>query len=88
MTCSFLVLVFGAKTAPNFEMSRLLKRIDDRVRQSLRLAPQLWAQIDTARASRAGSVSRNTWITEAILEKITREQGEPAITGLGEGRRA
>jgi hypothetical protein len=83
-----LVLVFGAKLAPNYKMSHLSKHIDDRTRQSLRLAPQLWAQIDLDRALRAGNVSRNTWITEAILEKIAREQQEPVMTGLGEGQRA
>jgi hypothetical protein len=31
-----------------------------------------------ARLRRAGSISRNTWITEAIAEKLAREQG----TGL------
>ena len=30
--------------------------------------------MDTARLRRAGSVSRNTWITEAIAEKLAREQ--------------
>jgi len=59
-------------------MSRLpvIKHIDDRTRQSLRLAPELWTAIDVARSARAGNVSRNTWITEAILEKITRERAE------------
>jgi hypothetical protein len=27
-----------------------------------------------ARLRRAGSISRNTWITEAIAEKLAREQ--------------
>jgi hypothetical protein len=45
-----------------------------RLRQSLRLDPQVWEKIDRERGKRAGSVSRNTWITEAILEKLTREQ--------------
>ena len=42
----------------------------ERPRQSLRLDPEIWEQIDLERAKRAGSVSRNTWITEAILEKL------------------
>lgn len=47
---------------------------EGRIRQSLRLDPQLWEKIDRERGRRAGSVSRNTWITEAIFEKLKREQ--------------
>jgi hypothetical protein len=49
-------------------------KLDDRGRQSLRLDPGVWAAIDIARLRRAGSISRNTWITEAIAEKLAREQ--------------
>jgi hypothetical protein len=49
-------------------------RPDDRGRQSLRLGPEVWTAIDMARLRRAGSISRNTWITEAIAEKLAREQ--------------
>lgn len=64
------------------------KPIEDRARQSLRLAPRVWAAIDVARAQRAGNVSRNTWITEAIMEKIAREKTEPDMSSSGDGRRA
>jgi metal-responsive CopG/Arc/MetJ family transcriptional regulator len=47
---------------------------DDRPRQSIRLRPEMWGAIDDARAKRPGVVSRNTWIAEAILEKLAREQ--------------
>ena len=47
---------------------------DDRARQSLRLDPEVWTAIDAVRLRRAGSISRNTWITEAIAEKLAREQ--------------
>jgi hypothetical protein len=47
-----------------------------RVRQSLRLDPDLWEKIDRERGRRAGSVSRNTWITEAILEKLSRDRDD------------
>jgi len=33
----------------------------------------MFEAIDSARARRIGSVSRNTWITEAIQEKLNRE---------------
>lgn len=42
----------------------------ERPRLNLRLDPEIWEHIDRERAKRAGSVSRNTWITEAILEKL------------------
>ena len=34
--------------------------------------------IDMSRLRRAGSISRNTWITEAIAEKLAREQNNDA----------
>ncbi|KWN68479.1 hypothetical protein WT90_26125 [Burkholderia stagnalis] len=43
-----------------------------RHRQSLRLDDATWAAIDAARSRRPGNVSRNTWITEAITEKLQR----------------
>lgn len=46
---------------------------NNRTRQSLRLDPGLYAGIDRARLKRPGNVSRNTWITEAIQEKLERE---------------
>src|ERR1700693_3371627 len=49
-------------------------KLDDRGRQTLRLDPEVWPAIDRARLRRAGSISRNTWITEAIAEKLAREQ--------------
>ena len=49
-------------------------KLDDRGRQSLRLEPEVWNAIDMARLRRAGSISRNTWNTEAIAEKLAREQ--------------
>jgi hypothetical protein len=48
--------------------------LEKRLRQSLRLAPQVWEKIDRERGRRAGNVSHNTWITEAILENLAREQ--------------
>jgi hypothetical protein len=49
---------------------------EGRLRQSLRLDPGLWEKIDRERGRRAGSVSGNTWITEAILEKLSREEDD------------
>lgn len=46
---------------------------EDRPRQSLRLEQPIWTAIDKARLRRPGNISRNTWITEAIEEKLARE---------------
>lgn len=43
-------------------------------RINLRLAGETFAAIDTACATRPGNVSRNTWIAEAIEEKLGRER--------------
>lgn len=42
-------------------------------RINLRLPSNMFAAIDSARRARPGNVSRNTWITEAIEEKLARE---------------
>jgi len=57
----------------------------DKGRQSLRLDAQVWTAIDTARLRRTGSISRNTWITEAIAEKLTREQNNDASRRMAGG---
>ena len=73
--CSPNVLDYGATKAPNRAMAMLAPKPDDRSRQNLRLDPRIWTAIDRARMKRAGNISRNTWITEAIEEKLTREEG-------------
>lgn len=50
-------------------------------RINLRLASALFAKIDAARAARPGNVSRNTWITEAIEEKLARETAPLLVAG-------
>jgi hypothetical protein len=42
-------------------------------RINLRLAADTFAEIDAACAARPGHVSRNTWIAEAVQEKLARE---------------
>jgi predicted HicB family RNase H-like nuclease len=48
-------------------------------RLNLRLPGETFEAIDAARQARPGNISRNTWITEAVEEKLTRErdQGDP-----------
>jgi len=47
-------------------------------RINLRLAAETFADIDAACSARAGNVSRNTWIAEAVQEKLAREPMAPA----------
>lgn len=42
-------------------------------RINLRLAAETFADIDAACAARPGNVSRNTWIAEAVQEKLALE---------------
>ena len=42
-------------------------------RINLRLSAETFDTIDASRAARPGNISRNTWITEAIEEKLARE---------------
>ncbi len=71
-----MYLILAPKRRQNRIMRQTAPLHGDRTRQNLRLDPALGAAIDRARLKRAGNVSRNTWITEAILEKLSRE--EPA----------
>lgn len=43
-------------------------------RINLRLAAETFEAIDAARLVRPGNISRNTWITEAVEEKLARER--------------
>lgn len=55
-------------------MKAVQKETDPRcmARMTLRLSPEMLSVIDDDRASRPGSISRNTWIIEAIAEKLAR----------------
>jgi hypothetical protein len=55
--------------------------VKDKNRINLRLSPEIFAAIDDDRACRPGSISRNTWITEAIQEKLLREGGRLKTQG-------
>jgi hypothetical protein len=60
----------GAIMAPMSSDSKSTEGLD---RINLRLPKTLFNAIDAARARRAGRVSRNTWIAEAVQEKLARE---------------
>jgi predicted HicB family RNase H-like nuclease len=49
-------------------------------RINLRLEGETFAAIDAACAARPGNVSRNTWIAEAVEEKLARERNPVAAT--------
>ena len=61
--------------------SDTLRAID---RINLRLAPETFAAIDEACALRPGNVSRNTWIAEAVQERLART---PVAAASPAGRR-
>lgn len=48
-------------------------RVVDLSRINLRLPEAVFRSIDHSRSKRFGTVSRNTWITEAIQEKLLRD---------------
>ena len=54
-------------------------------RINLRLAGDTFAEIDAACTARPGNISRNTWIAEAIKEKLARD-GTGALPQAGERR--
>jgi hypothetical protein len=52
-------------------------------RINLRLPAEIFEAIDATRGARPGNVSRNTWISEAIEEKLARERGETGEIKVG-----
>jgi metal-responsive CopG/Arc/MetJ family transcriptional regulator len=68
-------------------MNNIAKTHKNRDRTSLRLNAELIARIDKARIKRIGVVSRNTWIEEAIQEKLAREiENSTELTQSAQGR--
>lgn len=59
--------------------------VRDLDRINLRLPGETFEAIDSCRAARPGTVSRNTWITEAIAEKLERDAS--AADSVVESRR-
>jgi len=67
-------------------MSAALKQSENRSRANLRLDANIWEAIDQARNRRAGFISRNTWVMEAVLEKLAREQPNNGLNERTRGR--
>jgi len=51
----------------------------------MRLPAEMVEAIDAECSRRAGNVSRNTWITEAVQEKLARNGVAGQSTSAGEG---
>lgn len=69
-------------------MNSTRANISDLDRINLRLSSETFQAIDEARAGRPGRVSRNTWIAEAIEEKLGREADSPPLASLGRASNA
>lgn len=52
-------------------------------RINLRLSAETFDAIDSSRQARPGNISRNTWISEAIEEKLRRDS---AVAAVGSGQ--
>ncbi len=60
-------------------------KLDAKGRKNLRLDPEVWRAIDTARRHHVGTISRNAWITEAIAEKLARNYNDALRRKAGGG---
>ena len=60
----------GGSSAASQEENQEKERIFN-----LRVPESLVAKVDVLRKRRTGKISRNTWILEAIADKVEREQG-------------
>lgn len=47
--------------------------MSDKKHTSIRVESEIMQAIDSARFKRPGNVSANTWIVEAIIEKLQRD---------------
>lgn len=54
-------------------------------RINLRLPSEMLEAIDSERLQRVGNVSRNTWIAEAVQEKLNRDGATNRQEGEGKG---
>lgn len=51
----------------------------------MRLPAEVVEAIDAECSRRAGNISRNTWITEAVQEKLARNGAAGQLTSAGKG---
>ena len=69
-----MYLILAPHWRQNERMTQTARTNSDRSCATLRLDQGIGARIDRARMRRPGNISRNTWITEAILEKLERDE--------------
>lgn len=70
---SFAVRQSGATMAPMMKAAKDSRAQTERI--TVRLPNDMLAAIDAQCARRIGNVSRNTWILEAVQEKLSRASG-------------
>jgi predicted HicB family RNase H-like nuclease len=73
---------YGAIMAP-MKADRKDSRSSALERINLRLSPEVLEAIDAECSRRAGNVSRNTWITEAVTERLARLGSSSRTQGAG-----
>lgn len=69
-------------------MNQARTNVTDLDRINLRLSGATFEAVDAARACRPGRISRNTWIAEAIEEKLARDGEERGAVALGKAANA
>jgi hypothetical protein len=69
-----MYLILAPLWRQNDFMMHPARTTSDRSCATLRLDQGIGERIDRARMRRPGNISRNTWITEAILEKLERDE--------------
>ena len=72
LTINSLALSHDGATMAPMKADRKDSRSSALERINLRLSPEVLEAIDAECSRRAGSVSRNTWITEAVTERLAR----------------
>lgn len=73
---------YGAIMAP-MKAARKDSRSSALERINLRLSPEVLEAIDAECSRRAGNVSRNTWIAEAVTERLARLGSPSRPQGAG-----
>ena len=86
-TCAikFLALSQDGATMAPMKADHKDSRSSALERINLRLSPEVLEAIDAECSRRAGSVSRNTWITEAVTERLARLGSSSRPQGAGGG---
>ena len=82
-TIKFLALSHDGTTMAPMKADRKDSRSSALERINLRLSPEVLEAIDAECSRRAGSVSRNTWITEAVTERLARLASSSRPQGAG-----